>query len=104
MRKRARPTISEAELAAAVEQVLADYRGFLAGTPPGADAGDAKAFATRHAAARSALAHLEQLLKIAGETGSENQVREITERMRETRAEIAALPPEETEPDDDGAG
>ncbi|MFC0385242.1 hypothetical protein [Muricoccus vinaceus] len=53
------------ELRRAVRKVVADYEAFVARGPAADAEEDPKAFAARHAAARSALAHLEHLMKLA---------------------------------------
>jgi hypothetical protein len=81
--------------------ILADYQAFLANGPHAPEDGATKAFAARHAAARGALAHLEQLLKLAGE---DQQPKLIAESLTEWRALMPPQAQEDTEADDDGAG
>jgi len=90
----------DTDVPAAVKLILDDYQAFLAGGPHAQDEG-AKAFAARHAAARAALAHLEQLLKLAGD----DPPGEVTAESIATWRSL--MPPEakqEPETDDDGAG
>jgi hypothetical protein len=64
--KRARP-ISLAEFDAALTAVVRDYVDFVARSARGEmTPEETKEFATRHAAGRGALAHLDQLHKMAG--------------------------------------
>ena len=76
------------ELRRAVRKVVADYEAFVArGPAPGAQE-DPKAFTAHHAAARSALAHLEHLMKLApgaeGEAaGGEAGVRRTLELLED---------------------
>jgi hypothetical protein len=94
------------KLADTVSEVAADYLGFLrAGR--GEEMEDAKAFAARHAAAKAALAHLEQLIKLAASCDAE-----AAERLcgcEASLAEARALMPEEAateerEDEEGGAG
>ena len=52
------------ELNRTVRKVVADYEAFVARGPAPGTHEDPKAFTAHHAAARSALAHLEHLLKL----------------------------------------
>jgi hypothetical protein len=91
----------DTDIPAAVKLILDDYQAFLAGGPHAQEDGATKAFAARHAAARAALAHLEQLLKLAGDDPPGEAVTESITKWR------ALMPPEakeEPEADDDGAG
>ena len=91
----------EADFAGAVALVLADYRRFVglcAGEP---DEAVVKAFASRHSAGRTALAHADQLLKLAADAGCEAQQQAITEVLAEWRRIMPPLPEEEN---DGGAG
>ncbi len=74
MRPRRPARRAAGDLDQAIRQVVEEYRGFLAALPPGGEPPpneDPKAFAARHAAARAALAHLELLLRLAGEQAPE---------------------------------
>ena len=98
MRTRRTPGFDPAQLAAAVQTILDDYRRFLAE----GEAGDPKAFAARHAAARSALAHLDQLMKFAGDTEEEDSA--ATDCIAEARQALATLPDEERASDGEPDG
>lgn len=57
--------LTREELQDALRKVVADYKAFVErGPAPGARE-DPKAFTAHHAAARSALAHVEHLMKLA---------------------------------------
>lgn len=62
--RRRKPRAQDLKLADLVPEVRADYAAFLRLSR--GEEEDAKAFGARHAAAKAALAHLEQLIKIAG--------------------------------------
>ncbi|WP_159996636.1 hypothetical protein [Roseomonas sp. 18066] len=91
-----------------VQRVVDDYGAFIArGPAPGAH-DDARAFAAHHAAAKSALAHLEHLLKLAGPAaaGEEDGVARAEALLRQARGAMAAPPDDGDEEDqgsDDGA-
>jgi hypothetical protein len=53
------------DLDAALTLVIGEYERFMAAAAPAEEDGDAKAFIARHNAARAALVHLDQLLKVA---------------------------------------
>jgi hypothetical protein len=91
----------EADFAGAVALVLADYRRFVGLCAEGADETVVKAFASRHTAGRTALAHAEQLLKLAADAGCEAQQQAVTEVLAEWRRIMPQLPEEEN---DGGAG
>jgi len=103
MRKRPKALLDTTDFAAAARRVLAGYETFIAHSGTAAEDGDAKAFTAHHAAARSALAHLEQLLKLAAESGSEAQLRDVSTTLQEARQQIAGLEAEEVPPDADEA-
>jgi hypothetical protein len=84
--------------------ILQDYQSFVAHAAEAPDDAITKAFAARHAAGRGALAHLEQLLKLAGDTVGEAEVTRIGESLSEWRAIMPPPAKEEPEADDDGAG
>ncbi len=85
----------EVDVAAAARLVLASYLDFLGRPVPEEEKGDSKAFAGRHAAARSALAHLEQIEKRAEGSGDEAQHRAVSDILAEARRHIAAEPTDE---------
>lgn len=79
------------ELHTAIRRVVADYGAFVAREPmPGAHE-DPKGFAAHHAAAKTALTHLEHLLKLAraslATAPAEDDVQTL---LTQARAEIAA--------------
>jgi len=100
--RRRRPPGVNVKLADAVAEVTADYLGFLRASRTN-EPEDAKAFAARHAAAKAALAHIEQILKLA--SGSEE---EAAERLTDAEALLTQarqqMDQDKTEgrPDDDG--
>ncbi|SUE43611.1 hypothetical protein [Roseomonas gilardii] len=79
------------DLRAAVRRVVADYGAFVTREPmPGAHE-DPKSFAARHAAAKTALAHLEHLLKLArASLAAAPAGEDIQTLLTQARAEIAA--------------
>ena len=89
----------DADLPAAARLILQDYQDFVAGP---ADDAESKLFAARHAAARAALAHLEQVLKLASDAGTAEEAREVAASIAEWRARMP--PQEEPEADDEGPG
>jgi len=98
----ARPGLRIAgDFAGAAALILRDYRRFVGLCTEDPDESVVKAFASRHAAGRTALAHVEQLLKLATETGDEAQQQAITEVLAEWRRIMPPMPEEE---DDGGAG
>lgn len=62
--KRRRPRPASVNLAEALPSVAESYMRFVADP---ADDADPKAFAAHHSAAKTALSHLEQLMKLANE-------------------------------------
>ncbi len=64
---------------------------------------DAKAFGARHAAAKTALSHIEQLLDLSGEAGDEaaRRLGEYQALLGDIRRDMSTEP-EETPSDDDG--
>lgn len=100
MRRRSNAPIEPADWSGAIRRVLADYEGFVSAGGDAADRADPKAFAARHAAARGALGHLEQLMKLSGGDGAEAGPADYARTLIEIRRQIADLSQEET-PDDD---
>ncbi|UFN47965.1 hypothetical protein LPC08_18390 [Roseomonas sp. OT10] len=95
--------VSPEDLRTAIRRVLADYEAFVSRTPIEGVHEDPKAFAAHHAAAKTALAHLEHLLKLArsaaaGQAASGDCPDAL---LTQARAAIAADCTEEDEPDDD---
>ena len=90
-----------ADFPAVAKLLLADYQDFVAG---GADDSVTKVFAARHAAGRAALSHLEQLIKLAQEAGTEEDAKEVAATITEWRARMPPQAPEDPEADDQGTG
>lgn len=83
------------ELQEAVRLVVADYRGFLTRLPAPGTQDDPKAFTAHHAAARSALAHLEHLLKLTRSSADADTAVEATALIAEARRSIQAAEQED---------
>ena len=66
--KRRKPRTPPLNLAEALPHVAGSYRRFVAGM---VDEADTKAFTAHHTAAKTALSHLEQLMKLAGESADQ---------------------------------
>ncbi|MCQ4159774.1 hypothetical protein NON00_07515 [Roseomonas sp. GC11] len=101
-----RDLLAPEDLQPAIRRVIADYTAFVGRAPePGAH-DDAKAFAAHHAAAKSALAHLEHLLKLAraqGAGGEEQGAAEASALLQQARGALSRAPEEDeedSEPDD----
>jgi hypothetical protein len=75
-------------LEAAMQRVAGDYAAFVASWPRGEAVPDPKAFAAHQAAARAALAHMQELAALsAGEAGpAETGEDGVLSRMREEMA------------------
>jgi hypothetical protein len=102
---RRRRTSSVAQgLAAAVGQVLGEYWGFLRRTDAAGVPEEPKEFGARHTAARTALAHLEHLLKLTGEQPEEDTDRSSQELLLDTRLVIPAASPTEAKEATEGDG
>lgn len=100
MRNRSEVTIPGPDLRSALDLVAESYLRFLRAGPEFATDDDTKAFTAHHAACRAALAHLDQLVKLAksmGQTGPE--IDEATTVLGEARSAIARY----EEEDDDAA-
>ncbi|MBO1075755.1 hypothetical protein [Roseomonas marmotae] len=97
------PPALAAELEAAVMRVVEDYGAFIARGPAPGMHDDAKAFAAHHAAAKSALAHLEHLLKLARAAGAGEEVAGIAQAHALLRQARGALAVEPREDEEDGA-
>jgi hypothetical protein len=99
--RRRRPRRVDPQLAEAIQKVAQDYLRFLATASAGIDE-DARSFAARHGAAKAALAHLEVLVKLAGETDEDAALRLTADLdlLAPARAAIA----EETEEGEDAEG
>ncbi len=98
------PEAAREELAAAMLKVAEDYRSFVAHGPAPGTHDDAKAFAAHHAAAKSALAHLEQLLKLARAQGGgaeeEQGMAQADALLREARGALRRAAEQEGEDSD----
>ena len=91
-----------AQLEAAATRVIESYRTFMNDEP---EAGDARAFAARHAACKAALAHLDLLMRLARLVGVEPEAVEASEEEARLIAEAReALAGEEDSDDDDRVG
>lgn len=96
------------ELHRAVRKVVADYEAFVSRGPAPGTHEDPKAFTAHHAAARSALAHLEHLMKLNRGQVQSDAVAEAGALIAEARrsiqlAELEDLEGEEGAEDDDTA-
>lgn len=101
MRKR-RATAPQAQLTDMVRQVTQEYRAFLA--MQATEAEDAKAFASRHAAARAALAHLAELLTLtAGDTVETHPDCKACRALDDARHALALTAKEDTDGEPGGA-
>lgn len=85
----------------AVRLVALDYAGFVSRMCQPETAEDAKDFGARHAAAKTCLAHLEQLLDMIGEDAGLDQVRDSFALLHEAQAALALPAPDEDERDDE---
>lgn len=92
--------MTEPDLAAALAEMIAEYMRFLRAAEGEIDA---KAFGVRHAAAKTALSHIEQLLNLSGDAGDEvaRRLGEYQALLGEIRRDMSAEP-EEMLTDDDG--
>jgi hypothetical protein len=94
--KRRKPRTADPKLADALPSVTQSYMKFVADTEHDADP---KAFAARHSAAKTALAHIEQLMKLTEPGEEEGALAAIA--LGEARQEIGDQQ-EETSADDTG--
>lgn len=104
-----REVMAPEDLQPAIRRVIEDYSAFVARGPAPGTHDDAKAFAAHHVAAKSALAHLEHLLKLARTAGAgdeESGVAQAVALLRQARGALAAEPSneEESEADDGPSG
>ncbi|MBE9607670.1 hypothetical protein IAI18_22590 [Acetobacteraceae bacterium H6797] len=98
------PTLG-ADLERVVRRVVDDYAAFVERGPGPGMHDDAKAFAAHHAACKSALAHLEHLMKLmrAAVGSAEADNRQLTaEMLAEARDAISATQDEEENDEDAG--
>ena len=99
------PPALAAELETAAMRVAEDYGAFIARGPAPGTHDDAKAFAAHHAAAKSALAHLEQVLKIARAAGAWDEMAGVAQAnalLLQARGALSEV--EEDDGDDGSAG
>ncbi|EHM03336.1 hypothetical protein HMPREF9946_00298 [Acetobacteraceae bacterium AT-5844] len=97
------PSALVAELEAAAMRVAEDYGAFIARGPAPGTHDDAKAFAAHHAAAKSALAHLEHVLKLTRAAGIGEEVAGVAHANALLAQARGALAGEAEEEEDDGA-
>ncbi|KAA2214360.1 hypothetical protein [Teichococcus oryzae] len=101
-----REDVAPEALQRAIRRVVEDYDAFLGRGPAPGTHDDAKAFAAHHAAAKSALAHLEHLLKLArgqGDAAAEQAgIAQAADLLRQARGALAAAPDDEEEGEGDG--
>jgi hypothetical protein len=99
---RREPVVRGPDLRAAMDVVTESYLGFLRCGPEPGTGDDAKAFVAHHAACRAALAHLEQLLKIAKAMGTPPaETEEAAILVVEARTAIAQYEEEEQEQEEE---
>ncbi len=103
-RKRGTPEDIAANLRNDMRTVYESYRRFLAAGPTADTGDDDKAFAAFHNACRAALAHLEQIVELAGRAGCEDVAAEGAALVAKVREEIAAMPDSEESGNDDSGG
>jgi hypothetical protein len=96
------PPVLAAELETAAMRVAEDYGAFIARGPAPGTHDDAKAFAAHHAAAKSALAHLEQVLKIARAAGAGEDMAGVAQANALLLQARGALSEGEEDDGDDG--
>jgi hypothetical protein len=87
-----------------VGHVTAEYWNFLRRADATGVPDEPKEFGARHAAARSALAHLEHLLKLTGEQPEEDTDRSGQELLLDTRQVIPPASPTEAKEATEGDG
>ncbi|SHJ84132.1 hypothetical protein SAMN02745194_03511 [Roseomonas rosea] len=85
------------ELQRAVRKVVADYEAFVSRGPAPGMHEDPKAFTAHHAAARSALAHLEHLMKLNKGQAETDAVTEAGALIAEARRSIQLAEQEDRE-------
>lgn len=106
-RTKGRPPIPEADRDEAARLIWDGYLNFLIGGPAPGEEAEPKAFANRHAAGKAALAHLDQLYKVAGGPASNDDAAAgdaLAGHLGAARAGIASLEGEGADTDDDDAG
>jgi hypothetical protein len=96
VKDRREPVVRGPDLRSATDVVAQSYLGFLRLGPEPGTGDDAKAFTAHHAACRAALAHLEQLFKIAKLIGAPSgEADEAATIIVEARTAIAQYHEEE---------
>jgi len=98
--RRRRPVPKPVKLDDAVAEVTADYLAFLRNARPG-EPEDAKTFAARHAAAKTALSHIEQIIKLAA-APTEDATTETDSLLHEARHQMGQDRESAEEPEHDG--
>lgn len=97
-----------AEMEHCVLDIARDYAAFVAQMASQVHHGDAKLFAAHHVAARTALAHLEHLLKLQASASGKDGGADLLEAQTlliEARQAIALLPaPQHTEEESEANG
>jgi hypothetical protein len=96
--RRRRPRGATPQLADALPSVTEAYIKFVAESDHDADP---KAFAARHSAAKTALAHIEQLLKLSGENEEEGGQDPAALALGAAREEMAGAAREETDDEEE---
>jgi hypothetical protein len=91
IRRRRNPAFALA-FSEAVRLVAADYADFIRTIERHRAEDDPKNFGARHAAARSCLAHLEQLLRLIGEESGTEPVRDGFALLHEARSALGPPP------------
>lgn len=104
VRPRRRALVPGYEMTQPLLMILADHTEYL-GRVIGEEPGDTKAFAGRHAAGRSALAHAEQLIKIAALVGADDDAPpSVAALLAEARADLDGQAEDSESDDAGGAG
>jgi hypothetical protein len=85
------------ELRRTIRKVVADYEAFVSRGPAPGTHEDPKAFTAHHAAARSALAHLEHLMKLNRGSAETEAVAEAGALIAEARRSIQLAEQEDRE-------
>jgi hypothetical protein len=101
------PPALAAELETAAMRVAEDYGAFIARGPAPGTHDDAKAFAAHHAAAKSALAHLEHVLKLARAACAGEETAGVAHAdalLQQARGALSELRDEEGDSDDGAEG
>lgn len=90
--RRRKPRGVDPKLTAARAKVTEEYVNFLHEQEP-----DTKAFSARHTAAKTALTHLEQLMRVTGTSDEEVQagIDKYHDMLGDVRQEIGATPEED---------